>query len=248
MTKRHNRTGRTHGGERYVGLPFYMIRSSAWRSLSPAACKTFIEAAAFYRGDNNGYLALGTRILSKRIGVSKDTVSRALTELDDKGFIERTYVGTFKRKDRRASEYRLTLYNCDRDHRIASKAFMQWDKFDSLSDNSKKLPRSSRSLLSDRTVRSQRHAKEDYYSEYDHRDRQPGICTSDSPTTGTQLIYQRGTGHVGATEDEKAVHIVPTADNDGLDIPRFLDRRVGTAYGHALNSAVPSKSVEMEEK
>ena len=54
MPRRHNHKGRSTT-ERFVSLPHYMLRSAAWRSLSPVARCIFIELAAIYNGSNNGH-------------------------------------------------------------------------------------------------------------------------------------------------------------------------------------------------
>ncbi len=127
MPKRHDKTGRSTT-ERFVRLPHYMLRSQAWRSLSPVARCVLMELAAIYNGGNNGHLALSTRDAAERVRCSKDTAAKALTDLIAKGFIECCSRGHFDRKSPHASEYRLTLYPCDRTGGRASKAFMSWRK------------------------------------------------------------------------------------------------------------------------
>ena len=125
MSNRRNHKGRSTT-ERFVRLPYFMLQSSAWLSLSPAARCTWIELAARYNSSNNGYLALSVRDAAERVGCSKDTAAKALTHLIAKGFIECCSKGHFDRKSPHASEYRLTLYSCDRTGGRASKAFMSW--------------------------------------------------------------------------------------------------------------------------
>jgi hypothetical protein len=122
MPKRHDRTGRSTT-ERFVSLPHYMLNSPAWRSLSPVARSVFIELAALYNGSNNGRIAMSNRIAADRVGCSKNTAGRALTELTQKGFVDRVKGGHFDRKTPHAAEYRLTLYNCDVSHERPSKRF-----------------------------------------------------------------------------------------------------------------------------
>ena len=125
MPRGHNNTGRSTT-ERFLSLPHFMLQSAAWLSLSPVARCTFIELAARYKGSNNGYLALSVRDAAERVGCSKDSAARALADLRAKGFIECCSRGHFDRKSQHASEYRLTLYPCDRTGGRASKAFMSW--------------------------------------------------------------------------------------------------------------------------
>jgi Helix-turn-helix domain len=126
MAKRHNNTGRSTT-ERFVSLPHYMLRSTAWQSLSPVAVKVYIELACLYNGSNNGRLALSARAAAERAGCSKNTAARAFTELVGKGFIERRSSGHFDRKTPHAAEYRLTLHRCDRSGERATNHFMRWN-------------------------------------------------------------------------------------------------------------------------
>jgi DNA-binding transcriptional regulator YhcF (GntR family) len=214
MARKHDKSGRSKGREPYVGLPKFMLSSPAWRSLSHAARAAFIEAAAFYRGNNNGYLALAVRTIAERIGSSKDTASRALTELDDKGFIELTRMGTFTRKDRRASEYRLTMHACDRSHQKASHAYMH---FIGSSD--------ARSSKSDRTVRSVRVTKQSCRSQSDMKDQGSVKSPIDGPTEGTQVSYHREM--LGGPPLTPVPSSTRLPKDDIPDLPHFLDRRVG---------------------
>ena len=93
-----------------------MLRSHAWRILTPVARAVLIEVMAIYNGSNNGYLALSARTAAERANCSKDTAARAFRELCAKGFIELSIQGAFHRKDRHASEWRVTLYPCNRTH------------------------------------------------------------------------------------------------------------------------------------
>jgi hypothetical protein len=113
MPRRHNHKGRSTT-ERFVSLPHHMLRSAAWRSLSPVARCIFLELSAIYNGGNNGFIALSTRDAAKHVRCSKDTAARALVELTDKGFIVCCSRGHFDRKSPHASEYRLTLHSCNR--------------------------------------------------------------------------------------------------------------------------------------
>jgi hypothetical protein len=125
MPRRHNHKGRSTT-ERFLALPHHVLQSAAWLSLSPVARCVFIELAARYTGGNNGYLALSVRDAAQRVRCSKDSVARALADLTAKGFVDVCSRGHFDRKSPRASEYRLTLYSCDRAGERASKAFMSW--------------------------------------------------------------------------------------------------------------------------
>ena len=188
MPKRHNPKGRSTT-ERFVSLPHYMLKSPAWRSLSPVARCIFLELAAIYNGGNNGHLALSARDAAERVRCSKDTAGKALVDLAAKGFIEVCSRGHFNRKSPHASEYRLTLYGCDRTGGRASKAFMGWrdDKAKSVAGTvggtAGPIPGTATPLT-----------KENYRLRSGDRDREPSFEGSSGTTTGTHIIYQMGSG------------------------------------------------------
>jgi hypothetical protein len=177
-----------------------MLRSSAWRSLSPVARCIFLELAAIYNGGNNGFIALSTRDAAKYVCCSKDTAARAFFELKQKGFIVCCLRGHFDRKSPHASEYRLTLYSCDRTGEKASKAFMRWHP-----DEAKPVagPMGRTAGPTSGTVQSL--TKENYRLRSDDKDRQASSEPSTSPTTGTHIIYQMGSGVEEAREQSGVV-------------------------------------------
>jgi hypothetical protein len=185
MPKGHNHKGRSTT-ERFLALPHYMLQSSAWLSLSPVARCVFIELAARYKGGNNGYLALSVRDAGERIGCSKDSVARAVADLTAKGFIEVCSRGHFDRKSPRASEYRLTLYSCDRTKQRASKAFMSWRP-----DQPKSVAGLTTGTAGLTTGTVTPLTKENYRSRSHQKDRNPPIEHSNGLTTGTHIIYHR---------------------------------------------------------
>src|SRR5262245_2553043 len=69
---------------------------------------------------------MSVRTLGERLGCSKSTASRVLIELEDVGFIDTIKLGSFSRKQHRASEYRLTWLRCDLTGNLPTKKFMQY--------------------------------------------------------------------------------------------------------------------------
>ena len=88
-----DKTGRSKGEGQYAPLPYALLQSMAWRSLSGPAVKVFLELRTRFHGANNGVLILSMEEASRLLGVGKATVQRALVELRDKGFIVRTRKG-----------------------------------------------------------------------------------------------------------------------------------------------------------
>lgn len=184
MAKRHNTTGRSTT-ERFVSLPHFLLRSPAWRSLSPVARCVFIELAILYNGSNNGRLGLSARVASERVGCSKDTAAKAIAELRAKGFVECRSRGRFDRKSPHASEYRLTHLACEKTGERATSLFTRWHP-----DLPKSVAGPTRGTAGQVSGTVRASAQESCRSRSDHRDRAPRSETSNGPTTGTHIIYQ----------------------------------------------------------
>jgi len=108
---RMNKGKRRDKQEQYLTLSYPMLRSDAWRSLSGAAVKVWLELRTRYHGGNNGKLALSLDQGAKLLGLGKATVKRALEELEKKGFVVRTKRGQWY--GRQASLYRTTDKGAD---------------------------------------------------------------------------------------------------------------------------------------
>ena len=85
--------GRSIGEGQYAPLSYALLNSLAWRSLSGAAVKVFLELRTRFHGANNGALILSMEEASRLLGLGKATVMRTLKELQDKGFIVCTRKG-----------------------------------------------------------------------------------------------------------------------------------------------------------
>mgnify|MGYP005751691617 CR=1 FL=1 len=121
-----NRKGRSRGGPPFLQLFRYMLESPAWLSLSCQERVVYMEVARLYNGLNNGFLGLGVRMAAERCRINKDTASKCLAVLVERGFLECAQPASFSTNSRQAAEWRLTTYRCDRTHQPPSKAFMRW--------------------------------------------------------------------------------------------------------------------------
>lgn len=74
-------------GEGFVALPYSVLNSPLFTSLSPHALKLMLDLAAQYRGDNNGDLALAWKLMQPRGWRSEATLHKAKRELLDAGFL-----------------------------------------------------------------------------------------------------------------------------------------------------------------
>ncbi len=150
------------GKGKFLMLDGYMLKCPAWRALSAVDRAAYLELKWRYDGVNNGRIALGCRELSEAMHVSKDTASRSLSNLVEKGFAVRKKGSGFNVKSRNASKWLLTEHKSDLNGDLPTKAFMRW---------SPDFPRSD-----DRDVQS------------DHRDTGRGIrphFSAHGPMTGT---------------------------------------------------------------
>lgn len=118
--------------ERYVRLTHRMMQTKAWQSLDSSARAVYLELAMIYTGTNNGRIGLSVRQAAQAIQVSPATAARALSVLQERGFIVATAKGRFDRQ-RHATEWRLTEFKCDLTGQPASRDFEDWTTADILS-------------------------------------------------------------------------------------------------------------------
>ena len=90
---KHDKTGRTKGAKLpwescHVELFNGFRQGAAWKSLNAGSRVVYTELKSLFNGYNNGSVMASERFLAKLTGFSKTTVSRALAELVDKGFIQ----------------------------------------------------------------------------------------------------------------------------------------------------------------
>jgi hypothetical protein len=84
--RRVNVKGRSEG-EQYVNLPYAMLLSRAWLSLSGSAARLWLLLRTRFNGGNNGKLTLSLEEAANLLHMSKATVFAAFAELEEKGFV-----------------------------------------------------------------------------------------------------------------------------------------------------------------
>ena len=122
---KHNQKGRSKG-ERHLRLTHFMMGTPAWLSLPPAERAVYIFVAGRYNGGNNGSIAASVRDVADNCHINKDTATKALRTLEERGFIVRVTPGSFNRKTPHAAEWRLTEWSCDKTRTVATKAYQHW--------------------------------------------------------------------------------------------------------------------------
>ena len=85
--------GRSKRGPPFVPIPYEMAQSDAWRSLSGAAVKVYVELRSRFNGGNNGDLSVSMNEAKRLLHMGKATASRAFDELEEKGFIDKIRAG-----------------------------------------------------------------------------------------------------------------------------------------------------------
>src|SRR5437773_11628799 len=114
------------GKSKFLMIEGYIVRSPAWRTLTPNDKAAYLELKWRHDGLNNGRIGLGCRELAEALQSSKDTARRSLESLMEKGFLAKAKPSGFNVKNRSATEWRLTEYPCDVSGHLATKDFMRW--------------------------------------------------------------------------------------------------------------------------
>lgn len=90
---RVNAKGRNEGEGQYVNLPYSLLNSEAWRTLSGAAAKVFLELRTRFHGGNNGKLHMSLEEAAGLLQLGKATVLRAFEDLEERGLVACTKRG-----------------------------------------------------------------------------------------------------------------------------------------------------------
>jgi hypothetical protein len=109
--------------ERWVGLPHYMLKAPAWRSMTPNAKALLIDVWQRYNGTNNGEIGYSVREAAD-IGLHKNTAKAAFDHLIERGFLEVTRQAAFTTKTRESRTFRITALPVG--EAAATKDFMRW--------------------------------------------------------------------------------------------------------------------------
>ena len=117
--------GRSKGSGRFVMLDYMLLDCPAGQSLKPGELAILIRIMQRYHGENNGRIAMSNRDAALLANVNKDTASRHLRSLCEKGFIRVKKKSAFRRNGRKATEYSLTMFPYQNGH-PPSRDFQKW--------------------------------------------------------------------------------------------------------------------------
>src|SRR5436190_5299 len=98
---------RKGSGERFVMLPHWLLKSAAWRALSPNGKAVLLHLWESHNGSNNGQIVYSVREAAE-IGINRTTAARALDEAVELGFLKVTLVSSFRIKTKEARCWALT--------------------------------------------------------------------------------------------------------------------------------------------
>lgn len=105
FTKRHLKCG----GGAFVPLPRTCMGSDSFARLSPYALKLLFDLLAQYTGFNNGDLSAAWKLMAQRNWRSRATLSKALKELEEGGWLVRTRQGGLHK----CTLFAVTLFQID---------------------------------------------------------------------------------------------------------------------------------------
>lgn len=118
-----NATGRNEY-VRFVKLDHWILKSAAYRLLSPTARALLVEFMFQYNGSNNGMLFMSQREAAKALGLSThQTAAKYINELLDRGFLDVVVKGSFDNKQSLATVYRLTMWAVGNEKGVGTKEF-----------------------------------------------------------------------------------------------------------------------------
>lgn len=184
-----NNTGRSKA-EPFVRLPIWMLRSEAWRTLSPNAVKLLIDLWSRHNGQNNGEIAYAVRD-AEGIGLAKSPAARAFEELVERGFLKVRRASTFTLKTKEARTWELSAEPVG--GKATTKDFMRWSAQSPQRDRDG--GEKSRTQSPQRDAQSpsgtvRRQTFETKGNQSPQRDRRGRNRLVHGPPRGTLLIYQ----------------------------------------------------------
>lgn len=114
----------------FVPMLHGTMDSPAWLALTPyaKALYPFLKRRAGYGGSNNGSVTCSVREAAAYLGAHRDTATKALRELQQKGFVVAVRIGCLGvNGEGKATTWRLTEIGTPANSR-PTKEFLQWSE------------------------------------------------------------------------------------------------------------------------
>lgn len=107
MSKKHMKA-KGRNSPNFIMVRHDVYDSFAWKGLSCASVRVWLEIMRRYNGSNNGEMSLSCREAAIICGIGKGTAKRCFDELLEKGFIKVTENSSFNYKMKRARRWAAT--------------------------------------------------------------------------------------------------------------------------------------------
>lgn len=110
VTKKNKHLEHYYKGKKFV--PFYkdVLKSDAFRELSCKSRSLLFDLQDIEFPNRNGHVGLSEKAAAELLGCSENTASKAFEELQEQGFLERSFEGDYTQG--KASEWRITYIMC----------------------------------------------------------------------------------------------------------------------------------------
>jgi hypothetical protein len=113
---------------RFLMLHHWIYECPAWQSLKPGPRALYWELKHKFNGYNNGEIYLSQRDAGNALNIGRDTVGIYFTELEEKGFINKTMGHCLGPAGKgQAAKWELTEYPMPGE-RKGKMSFMSWKK------------------------------------------------------------------------------------------------------------------------
>ncbi|MBN8727044.1 MAG: hypothetical protein J0H15_04995 [Xanthomonadales bacterium] len=120
------RSKRRAAQEPHVRLYAHELACPAYRTLNPDARALLVELRALYRPSQANVVFLSVREAMERVGIGQRRMQVAFADLRERGWIAIHEPGSFTRKVRHATSYRLLNEPSAAPGAVAEKAYMRW--------------------------------------------------------------------------------------------------------------------------
>lgn len=120
-------SNRKKRGDSHVRVYAYEMRLPAWQTLTVDARALLVELRALYKPSQGNVVFLSYREAMKRLHIGQRRIQTAFADLLERGWISVETAGSFSRKTRHATSYRLENESTGVAGSLPSKAYARWE-------------------------------------------------------------------------------------------------------------------------